>query len=54
MTVKELIKQLKTQDSSTEILVSRDEEGNGFSSLEDATLENEIEDRKGTYLVLWP
>jgi len=35
MTVKELKKLLSTEDDMTEIVMSRDEEGNGFSPLAD-------------------
>jgi hypothetical protein len=38
MKVRKLIEQLQTIDPEREVVLSRDEEGNGFSSLEDVEL----------------
>lgn len=51
MKVHELITKLAGFDANTEVLVSRDEEGNGFNALEDVELSGAYPDGYGWEVV---
>jgi len=65
MTVKELIAELKKLPNDLEVLLSSDEEGNGFGQLCDVDLSgkngdgdpchpDDVDDTMGQCVVLWP